>query len=89
MRELEALRAMDPERALAWAEQGERWYDSKGVYAEARQAMIVTLLVDRGSMSEARDKARAFITAHPKSRYRPLVQGLTGVHPRPGPPPGF
>jgi hypothetical protein len=45
--------------------------------------MGITLLVDLGEMEEARARTRRFIELHPESRYRPLVQGVTGIHPRP------
>jgi hypothetical protein len=50
--------------------------------------MIITLLVDLGRMDEARERALAFIKAYPKSSYRPLIQGKTGIHPRPYGPDG-
>jgi hypothetical protein len=48
--------------------------------------MQITLLVDLGQMAEARQLARRFIVAHPQSRYRAVVQGVTGIHPRPSGP---
>jgi hypothetical protein len=84
--ELERLQATDKARALSFARQGESWYSPTGDLAEARKAMIVTLLVDTGDMTEARKLARRFIAAFPSSDYRPLVQGVTGVHPRPSGP---
>lgn len=87
-RNLEELRLDDRERALAYALMGEEWYPDTGKPAEARRAMIVTLLVELGRMPEARDRTRAFIQKYPHSPYRRLVQGLTGIHPRPGRPGG-
>jgi len=84
--QLEELNQTDKPRALDWARRGDNWYGNAGVFAEARQAMQVTLLVDLGRMDEARIEAKSFITAHPESRYRALVQGATGIHPRPGRP---
>jgi hypothetical protein len=84
--ELERLQVTDKARALSLARQGEEWYPPTGELAEACKAMIVTLLVDTGGMTEARQLARRFIAAFPSSDYRPLVQGLTGVHPRPSGP---
>jgi hypothetical protein len=84
--ELERLQATDKARALTLARKGEAWYLPTGELAEARKAMIVTLLVDTGDMTEARQLARQFIAAFPSSDYRPLVQGVTGVHPRPSGP---
>lgn len=84
LRRLDELNASDKSRALAWAREGADWVT--GVAAEAREAMIITLLVDLNRMGEARASVREFIAAHPDSPYRPLVQGVTGVHPRPGPP---
>ena len=84
--QLEALNRTDKPRALELARRGEGWYSQTGVQAEARKAMITTLLVDLGRMSEARTEAYRFINAFPESRYRPLVQGVTGIHPRPGRP---
>lgn len=86
--ELESLKKSDKKRALAYALQGENWYSEHGKAAEARRAMIVTLLVDVGRMDEARERTRSFIELYPNSPYRRLVQGVTGVHPRPGAPPG-
>lgn len=83
--ELERLNVTDKPRALALAEAGERWYSDRGVKAEARQAMRITLLVDLGRMEEARALVRQFLANAPDSRYLPLVQGVTGVHPRPEP----
>ncbi len=88
LRELARLNRTDPRRARALVRQGERWYSASGVRAEAREAMGITLLVDLGEMEEARALARRFITEHPTSRYRPLVQGVTGIHPRPSRPDG-
>lgn len=81
--ELARLQAVDKPRALAFARQGDAWYPATGENAEARKAMVVTLLVDLGNMEEARRETRAFIAAYPQSSYRPLVQGVTGIHPRP------
>jgi hypothetical protein len=86
IRELWRLNETDKSRALQLARDGERWFPNSGVGEEARRAMVVTLLVDLGRMKEARDEVRRFIEQHPDSRYRPLVQGVTGIHPRPGPP---
>jgi hypothetical protein len=80
------LNRTDKPRALELARRGEGWYSDEGVRAEARKAMIVTLLVDLGHMSEARTEARELIRRYPESRYLPLVQGVTGIHPRPGGP---
>lgn len=85
-RTLEALRRSAPEEALRWVERGEEWYGKAGPEAEARDAMQVTLLVDLGRMREARAVTDRFIVEYPDSQYRPLVQGMTGIHPRPGPP---
>lgn len=82
-RQLEDLQREDLARALAWARMGNEWYGSEGEGAEAREAAVVTSLVDLGRMEEARGQARIFIERHPASRYRPLVQGVTGIHPRP------
>jgi len=86
LRELARLNRTDQRRALELVHQGERWYSASGVRAEARQAMGITLLVDLGEMAEARARARRFLAEHPSSRYRPLVQGVTGIHPRPSAP---
>jgi len=88
LRELARLNRTDQRRALELVHQGERWYSASGVRAEARQAMGITLLVDLGEMAEARARARRFLAEHPSSRYRPLVQGVTGIHPRPSAPDG-
>jgi hypothetical protein len=84
--ELNALHATDKPAALFWAEQGERWYGDGGRFADARRAMRITLLADLQRMAEARSLARAFIAQYPQSPYRPLVQGVTGIHPRPSGP---
>jgi hypothetical protein len=81
--ELERLHSSDKPRALVLARKGDDWYSAVGKPAEARKAMIVTLLVDLGRMEDARVLARRFIAAYPDSPYRPLVQGVTGIHPRP------
>jgi hypothetical protein len=86
MREISRLQGVDKERALALTLEGEeRFGESR--FVEARRALRVTLLVDLGRMKEARELTRAFIERFPGSEYRPLVQGVTGIHPRPGPPP--
>lgn len=83
LRELERLNAVNKPAALELVEQGAQWYRGSGVRQEAREAMGITLLVDLGQIDEARARTRRFIVEHPTSRYRPLVQGKTGVHPRP------
>ncbi len=83
LRELSRLHTVDKSRALAFARQGDIWYSSTGALAEARHAMVVTLLVDLGDMSSARQVTRALIAASPRSPYLPLVEGVTGIHPRP------
>lgn len=86
--ELEKLQRTDKENALVFALKGDEWYSPTGKPAEARRAMIVTLMVDLGRMEEARVRTRDFISQYPNSPYRRLVQGVTGIHPRPGAPPG-
>lgn len=88
MHELMQLESTDKEAALALARKGDDWYPSTGRPAEARKAMIVTLLADLNRMDEARSFARAFMAAFPRSEYLPLVQGATGIHPRPHGPNG-
>jgi hypothetical protein len=61
-------------------------YPGFGANAEARRAMIITLLVDLGRMDEARQRVSRYIEAYPDSRYLPLVEGKTGIHPRPSGP---
>jgi hypothetical protein len=85
-RELSRLNAVDKPQALQLARQGDGWYGATGANAEARKAMAITLLVDLGDMEQARRETRAFIAAYPQSSYRPLVQGVTGIHPRPSGP---
>jgi len=80
--------ASDKSRALALALAGDARYSQTGTLAEARKALIITLLVDLGRMDEARAKVRQFIGNYPNSEYRPLVQGVTGIHPRPWGPNG-
>jgi hypothetical protein len=86
LRELEALSVTDKQAALTLAEKGDEWYSAVGKKAEARRAMRITLLVDLNRMPEARRLTRDFIQRYPDSPYRRLVQGVTGVHPRPGGP---
>lgn len=88
LRDLEALRQRDKSAALELARKGDAWYPDTGVFAEARQAVVASLLVDLGRMKEARAEVRRFLEKYPESRYRPMLQGLTGIHPRPGAPPG-
>lgn len=85
-KELERLEHEDKPKALAYALAGEDWYGEEGKPAEGRRAKIVTLLVDVGKMDEARARTRIFIEKYPNSSYRRLVQGVTGIHPRPGAP---
>jgi len=75
----------DKPRALELALEGDARLPASGTLAEARRALIVTLLVDLDRMPEARDRARRFTSEYPASDYLPLVQGVTGVHPRPRP----
>lgn len=85
LRELERLSLTDKPRALALAREADAKLPSHGVMAEARRALIVTLLVDSNQWREARERTRDFASRYPTSRYLPLVQGVTGVHPRPRP----
>jgi hypothetical protein len=86
LKQLSALNRTDKSAALLLVEKGEQWYPDKGRAAEARRAMRITLLVDLGRMPEARSFTREFIASYPESAYRPLVQGVTGIHPRPSGP---
>lgn len=81
--ELSRLRSVDKAGALAFAKKGDDWYSNTGGTAEARKAMAITLLVDLGKMDDARRETRAFVAAFPSSPYLPLVEGVTGIHPRP------
>ena len=85
LRELEPLSVTDKPLALSRALAADAQMSPSGVMAEARRALIVTLMVDTERMPEARERAREFIRRYPESRYRPLVQGTTGIHPRPTP----
>lgn len=84
---LQSLYRTDKEAALEWARSGEDWYGDASPHTDARRAVAITALVDLGRMKQARREVREFIERHPDSRYRPLVQGVTGIHPRPGAPP--
>jgi hypothetical protein len=86
LRALDRLNRTDKRSALELVRKGDDWYSSSGVNAEARKAMHITLLVDLGEMAEARARTRRFIAEHPTSQYRRLVQGVTGIHPRPSGP---
>jgi hypothetical protein len=81
--EIARLNATDKPRALALALSADDAYPSAGADAEARRAMIITLLVDLGRMEEARQRVYRYIEAYPDSPYLPLVEGKTGIHPRP------
>ncbi len=83
LRTLEQLSATDKQKALAHARETAEIFPKTGVQAEARSAKEITLLVELNRMSEARQLVYEFIKTHPDSRYRPLVQGVTGIHPRP------
>jgi hypothetical protein len=85
LRELEPLSITDKPLALSRALAADARLSPAGVMAEARRALIVTLMVDTERMPEARVRAREFIRRYPQSRYLPLVQGTTGIHPRPTP----
>jgi hypothetical protein len=85
LHELEPLAVTDKARALALALEADQKLPHSGIFAEARRALIVTLLVDLQRMPEARQRARDFSRSFADSRYLPLVQGVTGVHPRPRP----
>src|SRR5687768_13360346 len=85
LRQLEPLAVTDKPRALELALAADRGLPESGVMAEARRALIVTLLVDTQRMAEARGRAREFFRLYPTSRYVPLVRGVTGLHSRPTP----
>lgn len=85
LRELEPLAVTDKARALALALEADGKLPPSGIFAEARRALIVSLLVDLQRMPEARQRAREFSRSFADSRYLPLVQGVTGIHPRPRP----
>jgi hypothetical protein len=85
LRELEQLSVTDKPRALSLALAEDERLSPVGVMAEARRALIVTLMVDLERMPEARARTREFMRSYPDSRYLPLVQGVTGIHPRPRP----
>jgi hypothetical protein len=85
LRELEPLAVGDKPAALARALAADAQLPAQGVMAEARRALIVTLMVDTQRMSEARERAHEFIRQYPDSQYSPLVKGVTGIHPRPRP----
>jgi hypothetical protein len=85
LRRLEPLAVHDKPRALQLALEADSTLPTSGVLAEARRALIVTLLVDVDRMPEARARARQFRSEYPSSGYLPLVEGVTGVHPRPRP----
>jgi hypothetical protein len=76
--ELAHLNATDKPRALALALSADDTYPSTGINAEARRAMIITLLVDLGRMAEARQRVYRYIATYPDSRYLPLVEGKDG-----------
>jgi hypothetical protein len=86
LEQLRELNVTDKHAALTLAQKGETWYSATGTLAEARRAMRITLLVDLERMAEARAFTREFIEQYPTSPYRKLVQGVTGVHPRPSGP---
>lgn len=83
---LSELNHSDKQAALVLAEKGEQWYAPVGRLAEARRAMRITLLVDLARIAEARALTREFVERYPESPYRGLVQGVTGIHPRPSGP---
>lgn len=85
LRQLEPLAVSDKPRALDLALAADRQLPEHGIMAEARRALIVTLLVDAQRMSEARVRARDFLRGYATSRYAPLVRGVTGLHSRPSP----
>jgi hypothetical protein len=79
---------VDKPRALTLALASDARSPDHGPMAEARRAMIITLLADLGRIDEARERVLPYLEAYPDSRYRPLVQGKTGIHPRPSGPGG-
>jgi hypothetical protein len=83
LHQLARLNVTDKPRALALALEADDAYPGTGVRAEARRAMIITLLVDLDRMDEARQRVRLYLEAYPDSRYLPLIEGKTGIHPRP------
>jgi hypothetical protein len=85
LRRLEQLSRHDKHGALAEALVSDPTLPAAGTLAEARKALIVTLLVDTQRMPEARERARTFLERFPSSRYAPLVRGVTGIYTRPRP----
>jgi hypothetical protein len=83
LHELARLNATNKPRALALALAADNSYPSAGIHAEARRAMIITLLVDVGRMDEARQRVKRYLEDYPDSPYVPLIEGKTGIHPRP------
>lgn len=82
LREASRLNAMDKPGALQLILDAEDRFP-ESPYAEPRRALRITLLIDLGRMEEARALVRPFLERYPKSEYGPLVQGVTGIHPRP------
>lgn len=70
----EAL-ASSPARALKLADEHLARHPG-GMFAQEREVIAISALVALGRASEARRRASAFLSAHPRSAYRPRVEAL-------------
>lgn len=75
---LRVLDASDPAQALAAAAEGDRLFPS-GLFATEREAIAISALARLGRRAEARARAEAFITAHPRSHFVERIRRLTGA----------
>jgi len=74
----------DPALALALArEHGRRFPD--GVLAQERDAVTISALWETGRHDEARDRARQFLTEHPRSTYVGRMREILGRPQSPAP----
>ncbi|HEY5960632.1 MAG TPA: hypothetical protein VIV60_28960, partial [Polyangiaceae bacterium] len=69
---LRAIAASDPTNALRRAEDGDRRFP-KGLFRQERQAIAIQSLVKLNRVNEAKQRARSFKAAYPRS---PLLAGM-------------
>jgi hypothetical protein len=86
MTEIRTSVATSPERAIALIDAADRAHPA-GAAAAERLALRVDALVKLGKIGAARDSAEKYLELHPNGPAAEHIEVLTGVHPRPPPPP--
>lgn len=83
-----SLTARDPATTLELAERHEFMYPDSPQGPE-RSLYAVDALIALNRIGKARDEAERHLKRWPKSPFAGRIESRTGVHPRPGPPPGY